>query len=223
MSKLLTNSSAKLDKSQNDEYVNVIMYLDPLFDKKMCEFASAACRKCCLINTGRMAMDNAKQARRNRTELYRNNFETFKIQLQGEIMQALAGAMKQGKKLAARLNGTSDQDFSEFYEMFPMVQFYEYTKNPNLAAKLAKYDNVHVTFSKHENHTMDDVKKVLDTGVNVAVVFKDAVPTELERIPVINGDLHDRRFEDTQGKIVGLKLKGTKRLKEIAIKRGFAI
>lgn len=223
MSKLLTKQTAKLDKSQTDEYQSVIMYLDPLFDKDICKGASAGCRKSCLIHSGRMRMDNAVTARRNRTTLYRSNPEVFKIQLVGELMEALASAMKQGKKLAVRLNGTSDLDWSEYYEMFPNVQFYEYTKRPELAEKLAKYSNVVVTFSKHENHTEEQVIKILDSGLNVAVVFKDSVPRVWAGQTVINGDAHDRRFEDKKGQIVGLKLKGTNKVKEFAIKRGFAV
>lgn len=223
MTNLLTNSSAKLDKSQNDEFLNVIMYLDPYFDKDICPFASAGCRKSCLVNSGRMPMQNAKDARRNRTELYRNNPEMFKMQLKAELTMAYVKATKQGKKLAARLNGTSDQDFSEFYAEFPMIQFYEYTKNPEMAEKMAKFDNVHITFSRHEDHTQEQVIKVLDSGVNVAVVFKDEVPKTWAGVEVINGDKHDRRFEDKKGQVVGLKFKGNAKLKEFAVKRGFAV
>jgi hypothetical protein len=35
MTTLLTKSSAKLDKSQNDEYLNAVMYLDPLYNKEV--------------------------------------------------------------------------------------------------------------------------------------------------------------------------------------------
>lgn len=223
MSKLLTKQTAKLDKSQTDEYTSVIMYLDPLYNKEVCLGASAGCRKSCLIHSGRMRMDNAVQARKNRTELLYKQPEVFKVQLMGELMEALAGAMKQGKKLAVRLNGTSDLDWSEYYKAFPMVQFYEYTKRPDLAEKLAKLDNVVVTFSKHEGHNEEQVIKILDSGTNVAVVFKDSVPRVWAGRNVIDGDAHDRRFEDTKGQIVGLKLKGTNKVKEFAVKRGFAI
>ena len=223
MTKLLTTQATKIDKSQNDDWVNVIMYLDPLYRKEVCLGASAGCRKSCLINSGRMVMPNAVNARRARTELYYNDPEVFMMQLRGEIMQALATAMKQGKRLAVRLNGTSDLDWSEVYSEFPQVQFYEYTKRPELVEKFKEFANVDLTFSKHENHTEEQVIKVLDSGTNVAVVFASEVPEVHFSRPVINGDDHDRRFEDFKGAIVGLKLKGTKATKEFAIKRGFAI
>ena len=223
MSKLLTRQAAKLDKSQTDDVMNVIMYLDPLYNKDVCKGASAGCRKSCLIHSGRMRMDNAVQARKNRTELYYKNRQVFDMQLRGELMQALADATKQGKKLAVRLNGTSDLDWGYIYAEFPMVQFYEYTKRIDLTERMKKYSNVMFTFSKHEGHSVDDVKKVVDNGINVAVVFAEEVPIKWADMPVLDGDAHDRRFEDSNGHIVGLKLKGTNAVKEFAIKRGFAV
>ena len=168
-------------------------------------------------------MDNAKQARKARTEYLHQNPELFDIQLKGEIMQAYAKAKKQGKKLDVRLNGTSDLDWSRIYSLFPDVQFHEYTKRVDLALKLKQFDNVTVTFSRHENHTDSDIKSIVNSGVNVAVVFATAIPKMFKGIPVIDGDAHDRRFEDSKGHIVGLKVKGTNDVKALAIKRGFAI
>ena len=220
---LLTHQSAKLAKTQTDNVQSVILYLDPLYSVKMCEGASATCRKTCLIHSGRMRMDNAKQARKARTEYLHQNPELFDIQLKGEIMQAYAKAKKQGKKLDVRLNGTSDLDWSRIYSLFPDVQFHEYTKRVDLALKLKQFDNVTVTFSRHENHTDSDIKSIVNSGVNVAVVFATAIPKMFKGIPVIDGDAHDRRFEDSKGHIVGLKVKGTNDVKALAIKRGFAI
>ena len=92
-----------------------------------------------------------------------------------------------------------------------------------MALKLQALPNVHVTFSRHENHTDEDVKSLIDSGVNVAVVFKEKVPLTFKGIKVIDGDKHDRRWEDDKGVIVGLKVKGTNAIKDIAIRRGFAI
>ncbi|WMM95567.1 hypothetical protein CRP143_gp2 [Roseobacter phage CRP-143] len=223
MTKLLTKQTAKLEKTQTDDVQSVIMYLDPLFNKDVCKGASAGCRKACLINSGRMRMDNAVQARRKRTELYYNNREVFDMQLRGELMQALADATRQGKKLAVRLNGTSDLDWGYIYAEFPMIQFYEYTKRIDLTERMKKYSNVMFTFSKHEGHSVDDVKKVVDNGINVAVVFAKDVPTEWQGLSVLDGDKHDRRYEDSKGQVVGLKLKGTNKVKEFAINRGFAV
>jgi len=223
MTILLTSFSAKLDKSQSDEWLNAVMYLDPGFNKSVCKGRSKGCYESCLVNSGRMGMAMAVNARRNRTDRLFNQRDLFMIQLKGEIASKFAQAKKQGKKLAIRLNGTSDIDWSEVYNTFPMIQFYEYTKRPDLAKKLSILDNVDVTFSKHENHSSTAVKKVLDSGVNVAVVFNGKVPSTYIDVKVIDGDKHDRRFEDDKGRIIGLKLKGTNKVKELAIQSGFAV
>lgn len=220
---LLTYQSAKLAKTQTEAVQSVILYLDPLYNLDMCKGASPTCRKTCLIHAGRMRMDSAKKARRARTEYLHQTRDLFITQLKGELLQAYAQAKKQGKILDVRLNGTSDLDWSEIYSELPFIQFHEYTKRADLALKLKQFSNVHVTFSRHENHTDADVKGLIDNGLNVAVVFRGDIPLVFKGVRVIDGDKHDRRFEDAKGLIVGLKVKGTKDIKEIAIKRGFAV
>ena len=168
-------------------------------------------------------MESAVNARQNRTSYLFNDRDMFMLTLKGEIAALLYKATKQGKRLAIRLNGTSDLDWQEVYKAFKGVQFYEYTKRPDLAKKLHKINNVHITFSKHENHSELNVKKLLSSGVNVAVVFNKEVPANYINITVIDGDKHDRRFEDKQGRIIGLKLKGTNKVKQLAIESGFAV
>ena len=110
------------------------------------------------------------------------------------------------------MNGTSDiiwekipvLDYANIFEMFPSVQFYDYTKI--MRKSLTKISNYHVVFSRSESNK-EQVKRAYQLGMNVAVVF-DQVPSEFEGIEVINGDLHDLRFLDKPGTIVGLKAKG---------------
>ena len=85
------------------------------------------------------------------------------------------------------------------------IRFYDYTKWPiNLRPEV---DNYHLTFSRSEKTTLDEIQTNLDAGRNVAVVF-DVVPTEWNGWTVINGDDSDERFLDTKGVIIGLKAKG---------------
>lgn len=223
--KLLTTTSAKLDKSQNDKWLNGILYLDPTYNPKVCQGATEACRASCLINSGRMRMESAVQARKNRTELYFTNRQLFIQGISYEIAILHLKAIKQGKKLAIRLNGTSDLDFSEVYENFPNVQFYEYTKRADLARKLKSFNNVHITMSRTEKTTVEQIRAIIARGINVAVVFDDRneMPTEWHGMKVINGDDSDRRYEDKEGCIVGLKLKGTNDIKNIARASQFAV
>ena len=221
--KLLTQSAAKLDKSQNDNWLNVVMYLDPNYNKEVCKGASKGCKQSCLIYSGRMTMQTAVNARKERTRKYFEQRELFMMQLKGEIAEQLAKAERQDKKLAVRLNGTSDLDWTEIYLAFPMVQFYEYTKRMDLIKRNKDIANVDYTFSKHEKHGLKQIKNVLQQGINVTVVFDKVVPKTWENIEVIDGDEHDRRFEDKKGKIIGLKLKGTNAVKQLAINTGFAV
>jgi len=219
---LLTKSSAKIDKSQNGEWLNAVMYLEPDYNKQVCLAASPSCKANCLKNSGRMAMSNAVNARYNRTELYFKRPELFTMLLKGEIAALLYQAEKEGKRLAMRLNGTSDIDWTSIYEVFPEVQFYEYTKRPDLINKNS-LDNVHFTFSRTENTKDSTIARMIKKGVNVSVVFGQRVPSTFKGLPVIDGDKHDRRFEDTKGSVIGLKFKGTNARKQDSIETGFAV
>jgi len=91
-----------------------------------------------------------------------------------------------------------------------MFQFYDYTKNIRraLAYAAGQYPaNYHLTFSRSESNA-DDVARALLAGVNVAVVFRKALPATWGGRPVIDGDAHDLRFLDPRGVIVGLRAKG---------------
>jgi len=72
--------------------------------------------------------------------------------------------------------------------------------------------NYHITFS-HSETNLDECKRALSHGLNVAVVFdtrkNSVLPSEFLGRPVIDGDLHDVRFLDGhKGAIIGLRAKG---------------
>lgn len=221
----LLSTSAKLAKSQNDQWLNFVMYLDPNYDKSICLGASKGCKASCLINSGMMRMQVQTNARYERTKLYKTDQAAFMSKLYKEIDQAVNKANKQNKRLAIRLNGTSDLDWSEVYKAYPSVQFYEYTKRADLARKLNSIANLDITMSRNERTKPERIKMLTDQGVNVAVVFDDKkpMPKTFEGIQVINGDKHDRRFEDKRGVVVGLTLKGTNEIKQLARESGFAV
>jgi hypothetical protein len=116
-----------------------------------------------------------------------------------------------GMKPAIRLNGTSDLPWlaMELAAAFPEVEFYDYTKHPK--PWLRTLPNYHLTFS-HSGHNMQDCSEALEHGINVAVVFTtrrgEALPETWNGFPVIDGDLHDCRFLDPKGVVVGLRAKG---------------
>jgi hypothetical protein len=111
-----------------------------------------------------------------------------------------------------RLNGTSDiryekikvRDNKNIFELYPDVQFYDYTKNPE-RFKGVLPNNYHLTFSRSEtNH--DIAMKLLDNGYNVAMVFNN-IPMEYKGYKVISGDNDDLTFLKPKGVILGLNYK----------------
>ena len=228
--KLLTDNNAKTKKGEKKGWKTFILYLAPFTQNSkginLCPHASEGCAKACLFGSGHGSMSTVEKGRVNKSELYLQDRNLFFDILIKEIEKHA----KTYKKLAIRLNGTSDIRFEKLkhngktiFEHFPNVQFYDYTKNPfRFKTELPK--NYHLTFSRSEtNHEI--AMDLLSKGVNVAVVF-DKLPETFEGFEVINGDENDLRFTDSKGVIVGLKYKkltGKGADNETAFKTGFAI
>lgn len=93
-------------------------------------------------------------------------------------------------------------------QLFPHIQFVEYTKNPNRLGKQPR--NLDLTLSYSANNSIACVEG-LESGHNVAMVFADGLPESFAGFPVIDGDKHDLRHLDAKGGyIVGLSPKGRK-------------
>jgi hypothetical protein len=127
------------------------------------------------------------------------------------------------QKLAIRLNGTSDicwesSKYNYFLkatmDQFRDVVFYDYTK---IAARCIdgyrtkrKLEDYRLTFS-YSGQNWDDCERALKDGTNVAVAFAvkrgNPLPETHKGHKVIDGDLHDLRFLDIPGVIVGLRYK----------------
>jgi hypothetical protein len=103
-------------------------------------------------------------------------------------------------------------DGKNIMELFPDVQFYDYTKDFSRMLK-PQAPNYHLTYSVDERAvTKINAITALSSGKNVAMVFnvkdESELPTEYMGFPVINGDEHDLTFIHGNGVIVGLKAKG---------------
>ena len=214
---LLTTNNAKTIKGEKLGYMTYILYMSPFTlnskNINVCSHASKGCADACLYGSGLGGMyPKVREARINKTEYFLNDRIGFLFQLKTEIEKAI----KKNKGIAIpvfRLNGTSDlpyekyrvfEDNKNIFEMFPDVQFYDYTKNwVRFNKPLPK--NYHLTFSRSEtNH--EKAMEILRKGYNVAMVF-DNVPSEYEGFKVINADNDDLRFLDESGVICGLKYK----------------
>ena len=207
----------KGNKIQN-KYWSVIMHLAPsdLADGKrtVCPYAKIAkCEEPCLNTAGRGGVfPSIQQARIRKTLLFLNEYETFMQYLIEDINKFIRACAKKDKKPAVRLNGTSDIQWEQqrykgktVLEMFPQVQFYDYTKIPT--RKIEGISNYHLTWSYSEAN--EKYSKLFDkVPNNKAVVFRNFLPSMFRDVKVIDGDLHDMRFLDEPNVVVGLKAKG---------------
>jgi len=148
-----------------------------------------------------------------------------------EIEKLVNKHSKLDERVCIRLNGTSDLSWEKFkvkdnksiIELFPQVQFYDYTKNYIRFSRVLPL-NYHLTFSRSEVND-DKVEELLSQGHNVAVVF-DKLPETFKGYKVVNGDLSDLRFKDEKNVVVGLKYKqmtGKGADNQKAFKSGFAL
>lgn len=214
---LLTTNNAKTIKGEKLGYLTYILYMSPFkansLGKNVCSHASKGCIDSCLVGSGNGGMfEGVKKGRIAKTDYFLTSRMEFLEQIKTEIGKAIK--KHEGKAIVTiRLNGTSDIPFENFrvfegnkniFEVYPNVQFYDYTKNYTRFDKVLP-TNYHLTFSKSETNT-DKAFELLAKGVNVAMVF-DKTPTEYKGYEVINADNDDLRFLDPKGVICGLKYK----------------
>ncbi len=208
LSKGYTN--AKLRKSVTESYILYMAPSDSVAGINVCPAASPGCRKACLFTAGRGAMQSVIDARKRKTEWYRDNYKGFISQLIAELQWL----NMRGTKIAVRLNGTSDIDWETMFNMeqFENIQFYDYTKRFVRAVNswgTVWPKNYHLTFSRSEVTRDSIMLRLLSNGINVAVVFRgDSLPDTWMGYRVIDGDASDERFNDPKGVIVGLLQKG---------------
>ena len=215
------HANAKTAKSlQFDNFLPVILHLSPSDLSGVvntCPNASPACKAACLNTAGRGRFDSIQTARINKTVRLVKDRANFLLDLYKDHISISKKATKLGKKPVSRLNGTSDlawehikiKDNKNIFELFPDIQFYDYTKSLKRVKALASnpIHNYHLTFSCSESN-WSQCLEALALGVNVAVVF-DSIPETYQGFTVVNGDNHDLRFMDgVKGSIVGLKAKG---------------
>ena len=216
---LLTLGNPKTDKGRKLGYLTGVLHLAPasLSGVDVCPWSSAGCRAACLNTAGRGGIikkgdtSNAIQrARLRRTELYLTDRTAFLKSLYKDIAALERKAARESLRPTLRLNGTSDLSWQSVIHAVPHIKCYDYTKSIDRAVRYAqgKYPpNYHITFSKAEDNA-DAVRTAMLVGVNVAVVFRDVLPTMWNGKAVISGDDSDLRFLDTADRIVGLTAKG---------------
>jgi hypothetical protein len=240
MTKLLSiGADAKTIKGNKKGFMTAIQYLSPYMDSgvNLCPNAkNAECYEPCLKSAGRMGM--AFDARLNRTKLYLNNQGEYFRQLTTEIKAFIKKASKKGLTPLVRLNGTSDirwENIGFYYpektgtgfkpvyyrnimEIFPDIQFYDYTKLPNREKSINGVqsfpENYDLTFSYSGAPGFKKFNdRALKEGKRVAVVFDkvENIPLTFHGRRVISGDDTDVRHLDPKSVIVSLYAKGKAR------------
>lgn len=226
-------SSSKILK--NSKVLNIdtyVLYLAPhsMSGYNTCPMATKDCIAGCLNTSGRAAMEIKStnesriiESRIEKTKLFYENRNFFMNWLVAEITAKKSASESKGNGFSVRLNGTSDLNWLAYkldgktiFEIFPDVQFYDYTKVPNRFNNVP--ENYHLTFS-YTGYNWLDAKNVLDKGYNVAIVFNlqkwyNSRPENVKPLPlkfkgykVVDGDITDYRPMDKKGRIVGLRFK----------------
>jgi hypothetical protein len=214
-------NNAKTVKGDGSEYLTAIMYMKPWKHAgvNVCPMAEqASCIDGCLNSAGRGQMNTVQTARERKTEWFAKDRDGFMRQLVDDVTRFVSYCNKRNIQPCIRLNGTSDirwelikVDGLCLMEMFPQVQWYDYTKIAN--RKVKHLSNYHLTwsYSAANRAYANGMKQALYAGMNVAVVFrnKNIIPAMFRGVPVINGDADDLRFKDPSGVVVALYAKGS--------------
>ena len=217
--KLLGTSSTKTIKGEKMGYLTAILYLTP--DDNLCPLAKlAGCMEGCLYTSGRGAFNSVQQARKSKTEFWYTQQKSFLFSLCADIWTLREKAQKNNQKLLVRLNGTSDIPWENYivykaetiFQLFPDVQFYDYTKHPSRNLQGKTYSNYDLTYSFSSITPKPISIKGLTNKDNsrVAVVFqrKEDIPLSFRSWEVIDGDDTDVRHIEPKNVVVALYAKG---------------
>ena len=236
---LSVNADAKTVKGNSEGYLTGILYLAPHNTvtshkvKTVCPSAVAAgCQNACLYTAGRGKFSSVQAGRIKRTESFLADSQAFLLALWYDVQGLIRKAAREGVRPAIRLNGTSDIPWHKYYftnpegitdnifNMFPDVQFYDYTKNTHyLNGELP--NNYYIVFSYSEfnnKYASKAYNAAINNNTGLAVVFRNKqLPETFLGLPVINADKTDLRFTDKEAfnitgpYIVGLYAKGKAR------------
>ena len=174
---------------------------------------------------------NVHIARIIRAILYYEYREQFLSRLTLELAAHQRKAKKLGALCGFRPNTTSDlswekikvKDNKTLFELFPDVQFYDYTKV--ITRDITGIKNYHLTFSLNERNSLL-VGLAFKKNMNVTVVIRNKKignkwapkPTTYTLNGItkkaIDGDLHDARFIDDKDCFILLDPKGKDTLKD---------
>jgi hypothetical protein len=227
------DTNAKTVKGQKYGFLTAVLYLAPADlastpERKinLCSMAELAkCKDPCLFTAGRAAFTpSIIRARINKTHYFLFDRAAFMKHAVREIRKLIRRAQRMGLTLLVRMNGTSDihwesialtvdgVDYANIMEVFPDVQFYDYSKIPaRFAPSHELPKNYDLTFSySGVSQFQKYVERAKDAGARMAVVFSDRnrMPQTFDGMTVVDGDDSDIRHLDPKGSTVALYAKG---------------
>ena len=221
---LSIDTNAKTIKGQQYGYMTGVLYLAPytLSGYNTCAMAHIAkCHEPCLNSAGRGAFNSVQAARIRKTKMFYEDRPAFFAELIPSIHTLIKKARKLGLIPVCRPNGTSDikwevidfwyegVHYNNIFEMFPDLQFYDYTKIAN--RNVDHIPNYDLTFSYSGVPAFQPhVQRAVRDGYRVAVVFRrrEDIPPTFLGTTCVDGDDSDLRHEDPPGVVVALYAKG---------------
>lgn len=219
---LSIGTNAKTVKGDKYGFLTGVLYLAPsdISGFQVCPMAKLAeCIKACLYTAGRGAFTKTQQARINKTREFFNEQHAFMHTLVFSINALIRQASKKGLTPLVRLNGTSDirwenirfehnDKFVTIFEVFPEIQFYDYTKIVNRKDIPVNYD-LTVSYSGAQGF-QKHVQKAINAGERIAAVFRhqENIPESFLGLDCIGGDDSDIRHIEPKNVIVALYAKG---------------
>jgi len=168
-------------------------------------------------------LNNCQRARIRRTRALFHRSMAVKARAWELLKRDIARIERYARKVdmipAIRLNGTSDIRWERVKdpstgktipELFPGIQFYDYTKADIDKYRKGRTSNYHLTFSRQPEND-EQALRHLENGHNVAVCF-EKMPKTWKGFEVKNADKSDARMfdksTDGRGMVMGLGPKG---------------
>jgi hypothetical protein len=216
--------------------------------KEMCPWRTDGCTKACNgFWSGMNVTISTRLALIGRALLWHHFRPLFESKLRTELFNFRKLCQKSGLIPAVRLNVSTDvvweRLLAAIFSDFPEIRFLDYTKalpvhRPKLPA------NYSLCHSFNEKTTTADVEAIVSTGRNIVIAFDSAyapsrglwgaLPESVRFIddngrdftlPVVNGDRHDLRLPEMDGRgvVVGLHGKSGRSRVEASIESGFMI
>ena len=217
------NSSAKMMKNNKIGMKTYSIYLAPnnISGYNVCSHSTPECRIGCLNTSGRAGMEIISNkttlinCRIKKSQLFFEHTDFFMNWLIAEIKEEHIKAINNDFDFSVCLNCTSDINWANvlidnknIFQIFPDIQFYDYTKNHNKFNNIL--DNYHLTMS-YTGNNWQVCEALLQRGFNVAMIFdirqNKELPKTINGYNIIDGDINDYRPNNGNSNIIGLRWK----------------